>query len=507
MNHRTPLPVRAAALLLASSIVLAGCRSGDGSSTRVSLPQSFRLSQSQLSSFFEVRSGRIAIVRDDGNVVLTDQTGEKIVPLTDDAGGGMQRDQDVFVSTRYVFPLWSPDAQQLALVELRAAQPFTSQVRFDGSMTVLVEADPGTRLAEQTPFGTSGRRIEESERFGFQPRRVTIEYGGSHVSSAVYTVSPAGPGPLKEVWYSEDPVEFADWSPRGDALAVLTNGESRDAVTVIGKNDGQRRAVARGSDLRWNWRPDGAALLLRTDAGLTVRSAETGESEKVLEDATASSFEYSPKGDSMVIARMNDGETTLTLADAEGVSQRTLATVRGEVRFAWSPKGDAVAYVVRENGRLAGPLRVVKAAGGEPQLLSTSPVVGFFWSPDGTRIAVFSPLELNGIAEGDDTPSAVSESSTNPMVLQTIEVAQGSAGTRKVLYVEPSARFLAVLVDFDRYARSMTIWSPNSRRLVVPFTVGVGEGGSVDYVAETEASGSIWPRVLGEGSLAVWSPR
>lgn len=512
MNQRTVNPrkvrfIRAAGIIFASSLLLSACNSND-SDGRVTLPQQFRLSQSRLSTFFEVRSGRIAIVQNDGNVVLTDQTGEKTVALTDDAGAAVLQDRSGSVSTRYVLPLWSPDAANLALLELRAAQPFTSQVRFDGALGVFVEAQPGSVMAEQTQAGIARRDMLETERFGFEPRRVTIEFGGRHVSSALYTVVPDGPGPLKEVWYSEDRVEYADWSPRGNELALLTRGEEQDTVTVVGTNGGERRSIVKGSELRWDWKPDGASLLLRTDAGLSVRNAATGESEVMLPETDSTAMpQYAPDGSAMVVARVRDGETTLSLADAAGVVQRDLATVRGDVRFVWSPKSDAVAFVTQEDGRAVGPLRIVAAAGGDARLLSATPVVGFFWSPDGTHIAAFSPLDMSALVDGDETPSAVSESSTNPMVVQTIDVAQGVSSVRRLIYVEPSFRFLALLADFDRYAHSLTIWSPNSRRLVVPFTVGVGEGGSADYIVETEASGSIWPRVLGEGSLAAWSPR
>jgi WD40 repeat protein len=489
--------------LVAAALSLGACTSGGGGSS-VSLPQRFRMSQSQLGTFFEVRSGRIAIVRSDGNVVLTDQTGEKIVPLTDDAGFAVQRDGDGVVGARYVMPMWAPDGKRLALLEVRSAQPVTAQVQFEGDLRTIVEAGPGSGVVEQTLRGAAVRPIEETERFGFEPGRVTIDFAAQHVDSALYTVAPDGPGPLKEVWYGEEPVAYVDWSPQGNALAVLTSGDE-EAVTLVPLDGGRRRSLAQGANLSWNWKPDGATMLMRSATGVTVRTVETGDAAARLE-RTATASQYSPDGRSMIFVRVQGGESALILADADGKEQRELASARGEMRFAWSPIGDRVAYVAREDGNLAGPLRVVDVKSGEPRLLSTAPVEGFFWSPDGKRIAAFAPLNLSSLTEDDQTPSAVSESSANPMALWTLEVEQGPSAARKVLYLEPTARFRAVLRDFDRFARSMSIWSPNSRRLVVPFTVSVGAGGSADYIVETEASGSIWPRVLGEGSLAVWSP-
>jgi Tol biopolymer transport system component len=63
-----------------------------------------------------------------------------------------------------------------------------------------------------------------------------------------------------------------------------------------------------------------------------------------------------------------------------------------------------------------------------------------------------------------------------------------------------------VTTEFDRYARAVNIWSPDSSKLV--FTVSYGNGTqSLDFVLETEASGSIDFRVLTFGSLAFWSPK
>ncbi len=491
-----------------AAAILSACAT-NGSGSRLSLPQRFRMSESQLSTFLEARSGRIAIVRNDGNVMLTDQTGSVTVTLTSDAGTALARDRSSAVSARYVLPIWSPDASRLALLELRSAQPLTQETTLEGLLGVFVQAQPGSRMQEQTLGGAISHDITDAEQFAFEPRRVTLEFAGRHMSSALYTVSPNGPGPLKEILYSEEPIEYVDWSPIGDSLGVLTRGKDAQTLTVVASDGSRRQSVAEGVQLRWNWNADGEDLLTQTRSGVTVRKAVTGEKVVTIEaggDASVSS-QFSPDGKMLAIARYDGTETALVLADRNGVEQRTIAKVRGEVHYAWSPKGDALAFIAREDGRLGGALRIVNTAAGEPQLLSSAPVVGFFWSPDGTRIASFSPLELGLMSSDDNTPSAVSEDSANPMLVQTIEVAQGAAGARKVLYMDPSRRFLALLVDFDRYNHAVTIWSPNSRRLVVPFSVGVGQGGGVDYVAEMEASGSIWPRVLGEGSLAVWSPR
>lgn len=84
---------------------------------RVELPQEFRLPQNDLVKAFERRVGRIAVVAEDGNILVMDQTGGNIVRITRD-GNRMARGTNEALF--YSLPVWSPDAKQIALVELTA---------------------------------------------------------------------------------------------------------------------------------------------------------------------------------------------------------------------------------------------------------------------------------------------------------------------------------------------------------------------------------------------------
>jgi hypothetical protein len=90
------------------------------------------------------------------------------------------------------------------------------------------------------------------------------------------------------------------------------------------------------------------------------------------------------------------------------------------------------------------------------------------------------------------------------MLLETIDPANGNA--RSLFVFAPTNAFQRLVAEFDRYSRGVTIWSPDSRKLVLTLTYG-NTSGTRDWVIETEASGSINPRVLGNGSLAFWSPK
>jgi hypothetical protein len=51
----------------------------------VELPQEFRLPQNEIVKIFERRVGRIAVMNQDGNILVMDQTGENVVQITRDA--------------------------------------------------------------------------------------------------------------------------------------------------------------------------------------------------------------------------------------------------------------------------------------------------------------------------------------------------------------------------------------------------------------------------------------
>ena len=56
---------------------------------------------------------------------------------------------------------------------------------------------------------------------------------------------------------------------------------------------------------------------------------------------------------------------------------------------------------------------------------------------------------------------------------------------------------------FDRFNRAINLWSPDSKRIVFPISYYNG----ANLIVESEATGSLYPRSLGPGTMAVWSPK
>lgn len=485
---------------------------------RVELPQEFRLPQNDLVRTFERRVGRIAIVAEDGNIVVMDQTGGDIVRITRDANRLESGTEETLV---YSLPVWSPDARQIALVELTARRRPANAMVVLNPEAVMIQRGAESVVIEQTGEGQTMRSPEQSMYIERRPQRVIIQRsdeGGELVSSAVYVASADGKRPLRELFLSRTRgIPYLDWSPDSSHIAFLTQDieDQTYEVNLISTQDGARpRRLFSGSSAFWSWNPDGRTLIAKVSAAreaadrLTLVDVANDQTTRIA-NRNRLAFQaphFSPDGGYMLITEpAGSGRHKLVLADRMGNPVRTLTEFEGRISFAWSPAGAKVAYVVRADAREpGGPLTVLDVNSGDRKVISNKPVVAFFWSPDGQRIASFSSA-----SETDISPNFKGFDFTPPldvpyMLLETINPEDGSA--RGLFYFAPTTAFLRLAEEFDRYSRSVTIWSPDSRKLVFTLTFG-NANGTRDYVLETEASGSINPRVIGNGSLAFWSPR
>jgi Tol biopolymer transport system component len=376
----------------------------------------------------------------------------------------------------------------------------------------VVEQGPdGQQQVQQAPPGT---RVER------RPDVVMIQRGGGSgelLSSAVYVAHADGKRPLRELYLSDSQeIPYLDWSPDSARLAFLTKETQADsyAVNLVNATGGQPRAIFTGTTAAWHWNPDGNTLVAKVGASDSVNDsmalfdAQSNQTQAIASKGEQSFVtpSFSPDGNYMLVTQRNGNANQLMLADRDGKPLKELASFEGNISFSWSPAGAKFAYTVHspDSEELGSPLHVVDANTGEDKVLTQLPVVAFFWSPDGNRIATFSrarPTEVDPNFPGYNVtppePKAV-------FLLQTIQVA--TRATRQLFYLEPTESFRRMTTEFDRYARAVNIWSPDSNKLV--FTVSYGNGmQSRDFVLETEASGSIDFRVLTYGSLAFWSPK
>jgi hypothetical protein len=126
--------------------------------------------------------------------------------------------------------------------------------------------------------------------------------------------------------------------------------------------------------------------------------------------------------------------------------------------------------------------------------------VAFFWSPDSRKIAYFVPSVISPTPQPEQSDkSEESEQATVLLNLHVVDV--GSNKSRRLATFQPPSQFLGILPYFDQYQHSTTVWSPDSRNLVLSAYASAGEPG----IWVMPASGTLAMRYLADGLLAFWS--
>jgi TolB protein len=199
----------------------------------------------------------------------------------------------------------------------------------------------------------------------------------------------------------------------------------------------------------------------------------------------------------MAYSVASDSGGPLFIADpADLKTARALLSVGALSAFMWSPGSAELAVVDQADpaSPLFQRLQVVSAQGSATRTIAEEPLLAFYWSPNGERIAWVAVDSERGVF--------------------TWKVAPASGGPAQELFpFQPSSETLAMLTFFDQFAYSHSPWSPDSSHLVVagsseppsPRRNGQTPTGSRIYVVDV--TGATPPQDLAAGTLAVWSWR
>lgn len=418
-------------LLLA--LMLAGCDVGALSGQMGALSPDDARRAAALDSL----GGRLLILGADGNIYTASPSGRDRVAITDDASSAV----------RYQQPTWSPDGALIAWTELR------SEGDSDAIRLVTSNADGGELAQLDAPF----------------------------------------------------PPFYFYWSPDSSRLAYLSNWNRSDnlqsmalRLVEIGSDEaGMRKLTARtlaeGQPFYFSWSPDSQRLLTHVgNEQLDLREIDGGAQSLPVTSGEFAAPQWSFDGNELIYAINEDDLQKLIITDIDGNRLREITDYDARITFGLSPSAGGepgkLAYVVTEDSRSGvaalGPLYVVDLATQATRELSSGPVIAFFWSPDGERLAYL-----------------------------TLERGAGAAQSRWYVWdgnqsraydaIRPSARFLQqYLTFFDQYAQSMRIWSPDSRAFTYAGANSEGVSGIwVQMVGEAE------PVLVDQGMFAAWSPR
>jgi TolB protein len=249
---------------------------------------------------------------------------------------------------------------------------------------------------------------------------------------------------------------YAMWSPRGDVLSFIapsTGGLALFLSETEGTMLSQR--VMSGGPVFSAFSPDGARLAVHVGTELALVDID-GAREPV-PVGPAAGFRtpaFSSDGSALVFGRVDQGTVRLLAAAGDGTDERDFGAFAGALTFAFRPgTGELAAGVSHApNTGVVDEIWLVDvhaAAEGARRLLCRGPIQSFAWSPDGQRLATVMPAQT-----GDGR------------YFVRVFDADGAVAAQSPSFV-PSADVRTMTAFFDQYARSHTIWSPDSRHLVL----------------------------------------
>lgn len=414
---------------------------------------------------------RIAYIDTDGQLVTSNPDGSGRNLLTT---GAVARSGGILAQPQrrdmlYSWPVWSPDGSRIAVSLLSGDSPSEAQV--------------------------SLRSLESSTGVG----------GAAFINEAPLTIAEGTP-------------HYVQWSPDGQKLGVTAATPEGLTLFVVDATPAPQSgtpnaplAVQRGAPLYFDWSPDSASLAVHSDEDvLLVRPDYQAGQFSVQPLARSRSFRtpaWSPDGARVAWSAPGGDSEALWVGqpDQPDTPALRLAEVEGTCAFLWSSDGATIAVADRQ---IAGSpayrrLRLLAADGSTERILKEDDwVLGFFWEPNGDRLAwvALNPEErtMEWRIAGDLDSDPAGEATDNAL-----------GGFR----FSPSGETFLMLAFFDQYARSHSPWAPDGSGLVVTGTQqylserrnGSSGGGSRVYVVETGEDGQL--RDIANGSMAVWSTR
>ena len=332
-----------------------------------------------------------------------------------------------------------------------------------------------------------------------------VQVDGRRATGVSVQVLEATTGRATTIYENDVPALIADgvphylyWSPDSKSLAFIASTPQGLTLFVDDSEvDSNPVAAERGAPLYFSWSGFSNSLVLHSgrDVKLLQRPFDAASVTLLAQGDGFRAPAFSPDGRRLAYSVGTESGTSLLMAPGSDVeSTRTLAELGVFSAFMWSPDGSRLAVAEQPDAAsfLFQSLRVLSADGSEVQTVVQEPLLAFYWSPQGDKIAWVAVDAQERLFEWK------------------VASADGS-GMRPLLRFQPSSEIFTMFTFFDQYAYSHSPWSPDGSRLVGVGSRDVSVGGSDGQspsgsrIYVLDATGTEQPRDIGPGTLAFWS--
>lgn len=303
-------------------------------------------------------------------------------------------------------------------------------------------------------------------------------------------------------------IHYPLWSPDGAHLAFIAAASDGLSLYIDDlSDDPSARHLLDDGPLWMSWSDDGAALAVHRGSDHFLVDARDGFRVSGL-DIAAQEYRvpaWRPSANALTVLT-GDGVATANV-DAGGAADAPMPVreARGDAAFLWSPSGthlavsDAARRFLYRGAVMSAYRRLAIASESAPQNADEilQPILAFFWSPDGSRLAYITLSDTEG-------------------ALRCIVMDMDSRERRAALDFVPSPEQQTLFQFFDQYAYSHNIWSPDSANLVFAGNIvgnaatasgGAHPGHRGFHIIVADAGGASTPQLVGEGIMGFWSPR
>ena len=387
----------------------------------------------------------------------------------------------------------------VAVGEIELSDASTNRLLVTGTDGNLFTVSPnGSGRFNLTTDSSSNRAYTQptwsstGERIGW----AAIERRSDEVVSTL--VTSQADGQAQTLTQTLFPPFYLYWSPDDQQLAYLSSwmidGSPTIALQSVDMASGgtDSNLLGTGEPFYFSWAPSGEQLIAHIDNQQLVLIDTAATEPTVLEEGPANfaAPQWIGATDQFLYVTADESTAQLVLADNKGSAPERLTylTRQDQISFGLNATGSQIAYIETSEAvgfNAFGPLFLYDRAAETFEQLSTTPVIAFFWSPDGSSL-FFLTAE-----PGPDLPWL------------RVNVWNGTTVRQFARFI-PSATFLRNYLPFaDQYRHSLRFWSPDSQSIVY---AGQAEDGTAGIWVQ-DVTGEAAPELVAEGTFATWSPR